>query len=301
MSNVTKFRIGYENYVYQYPEDRVSVFRGSVIGGELASLRSKQLARQVTIDAESPSFIGIRWEGGDASDPVPRPVQLVALCNVYADKPLGGILRMTVKRYLASALIDEKTVEYFWWDSEPEGRAIFTPNVVCLFEEEALCDRVDIELQRSFADLTARIGPVWCGPIWAPHPDSGLEVGWSMTPTDLGVSRRTASGAAVARVRRVIRTFSGSLAVMPYSAAYGLEFDASDPVPLDVQKLQHMIGTTRLVYVLPKTRESNPPHFEHLYAMWRLGFVGQAVQLGRIVKQSGDWYRWEDFAFQEVQ
>lgn len=301
MSDITRFRIGHENYLFERPEDRISLVNGTLAGGAVSTLRSQQLGRQVTIASDSDGDIVIRWQGGSSSEPASREVQLVALCNVDVDVPgLAPYLRMQVTRYSGSTLLDHQIVEYNWWSDE-DSRRIFTPNIVCLFDTSQFCDRVDIRLYGGLtAPRTARIGPVWVGPVWAPPESSGLEVGWRMTPADTGTVRRTASSAAVTRKRRVLRQLSGSMSLMQFSGAYGRENDWSAPAP-DLQMLLHTIGTTRLVYVLPRTVSPGPTPQPHTYGMFRLGFVGLATQLGAIESLGGNQFSWKEFAFQEVQ
>jgi hypothetical protein len=302
MSDITRFRLGYENYLFERPEDRISLITGTVTGGSISTLRAQQLSRQVTVTSDASGDILIRWQGGSVSEPAARDVQLVALCNVDVDIPgVAPYLRLEVTRYSGSTLLDSKVVEYDWWASDGEDRKRFTPNVVCLFDTGETCDRVDIRLHGgSTVPRTARIGPVWVGPAWAPPESSGLEVGWTMTPSDTGTVRRTASSAAVTRKRRVLRTLSGSMAVMDYTGAYGPESDWSTPTR-DVQMLLHTIGTTRLVYVLPRTVTPGDPPLPHTYGMFRLGFVGLATQLGSIPSLGGNQFKWDGFSFQEVQ
>lgn len=298
--DISRFRIGYENYLFERPEDRISLITGSVAGGSLSTLRAQQLSRQVTVASDAAGDILFRWQGGSVSAPETRSVQLVSLANVEVEIPGSApYLRLQVSRYLGSTLIDSQTIEYDWWQ-ETTARTRFLPNVVCLFATAADCDRVDIRLHGG--ESTARaasIGPAWVGPVWAPDPQSGLEPGWTITPTDTGTVRRTASSAAVTRKRRVLRQFAGSLALMPYSSAFGRETDASAET-FDLQHLLHTIGTTRLVYVLPRTVTA-PPEAAHTYAIFRLGFIGLCTQLGTIAREQGDYYRWDGFSFSEVQ
>jgi hypothetical protein len=302
MSDHFKFRIGHENYLFERPEDRISLITGTVTGGAVSTLRAQQLSRQVTVASDAGGDILIRWQGGSASEPAARQVHLVALCNVEVDLPGDPpYLRLQVTRYSGSTLLDTKVVNYDWWASDGEDRKRFTPNVVCLFDTGETCDRVDIRLYGgSTAPRSAKIGPVWVGPVWAPPETSGLEVGWTMTPSDTGTVRRTASSAAVTRKRRVLRTLSGSLAAMNYSDVYGPESDWSSPTP-DLQMLLHTIGTTRLVYVLPRTVTPGETPLPHTYGMFRLGFVGLATQLGSIPSLGGNQFKWDGFSFQEVQ
>lgn len=300
--DISRFRIGYENYVFERPEDRISLITGTVAGGSLSTLRAQQLSRQVTVASDAEGDIVIRWQGGSASDPVAREVQLVCLTNVDVEIPgVLPYLRMQVTRYSGSNLLDTKVVEYDWWSSDAAARRIYTPNVVCLFEAGEQCDRVDIRLYGGTGPRTARLGPVWVGPVWAPDPQSGLEPGWQVTPVDTGTVRRTASSAAVTRMRRVLRQFAGSLALMPYSAAFGREHDFGT-AGHDLQRLLHQIGTTRLVYVMPRTVALVGSDVQlHTYGIFRLGFVGICTQMGQIVQESGDNYRWDGFSFSEVQ
>lgn len=300
--DISRFRIGFENYTFERAEDRISLMTGTVAGGSLSTLRAQQLSRQVTVASDAEGDIVIRWQGGSASDPVAREVQLVALTNVDVEIPgVAPYLRLEVSRFSGSTLLDTKVVSYDWWSSDGGDRRAFTPNVVCLFETGEVCDRVEIRLGGGTGPRTARIGPVWVGPIWAPDQQSGLEPGWLVTPVDTGTVRRTASSAAVTRKRRVLRQFAGSLSLMPYSATYGREHDFAPTVP-DVQSLLHTIGTTRLVYVMPRTVALVGADIQrHTYGIFRLGFVGLCTQLGTIAKESGDNYRWDGFAFSEVQ
>jgi hypothetical protein len=298
--DISRFRIGFENYAFERPEDRIALVTGTVAGGSLSTLRAQQLSRQVTVASDAEGDIVLRWQGGTVSEPEARSVQLVALSNVEVEIPGGApYLRLQVSRYLGGTLIDSQTVEYDWWQAT-SAKIRFLPNVVCLFNSAEDCDRVDIRLHGGSATArTARIGPAWVGPVWAPDPQSGLEPGWAVTPSDTGTVRRTASSAAVTRKRRVLRQFGGSLALMPYSAAFGRDTDAA-PETFDLQHMLHTIGTTRLVYVLPRTVTA-PPASAHTYAMFRLGFIGLCAQLGTIAREQGDYYRWDGFQFSEVQ
>lgn len=295
MSDGNRFALGYENYAFERPGDRVAITAGTVVAGDVSSLRSRQLAKRVTIEP-SGAFVRIEWRGGTVAQPLSREIGAVALVNAQWEST--GFARMFVTAWLAGVQVYSGLSEYPIDDLEEIE--LFTPNFVHILPSPVVADRVEARVAiGGLGDPNLTTGAIWVGPTWRPGPMAGLQEGWSVGQTDLGDVQFGDSGSAFPRARRVIRDLSGSLTPMTYTEAFGKPDDLAPTPPLDVQKLRALIGTTRLVWVMPRTVDN--AGVVHNFGIYRLGFVGVCTQLGRIVKQPGDYYTWDGFTFREVQ
>ena len=137
------------------------------------------------------------------------------------------------------------------------------------------------------------VGGVWAGPALV--TDLGLEAGWTINMTDVGDMALSNGGQGFPTIRARSRALSASFAPVEFAVAFG---DPTTLAVMDMQRMQSLVGVSRPCIFIVRCKDAAGNLSNHVLS--RLGIYGHFKQLGQIVDQGGDQFKWSQFDFEEL-
>lgn len=273
-------RIGYHNWCWEPGTTFGASIGPALNAAQIAALRSRQISRQAQFVADlSPNFTAL-----SASFSEPREVDIVALLNI---RPTN--LALVNAEVFFQGTWGDETVSAF---ARPVD-GLMTPNLIGIPTEPRLCDNVEVWLTWARIDpllpFSFRASQLWAGPTWS--PEQGISEGWSLRAIDSGEMQVAQSGAGFGRQRRVLREFSGSMAITSMPGTVG------EPsgwfTTKSAQWLMHRVGISSPVLFCPFTRTGDARGATAMY--------GHFSDLGLVESRGGGHFEWNGWRVRELQ